>query len=122
MGITSYSFVLAFVPIVVIIWSLLLRIQYHHSTLAILFIIFASLWFIGSYDYRFALIMLGTATSNYYGVKLIKKIRRVFFRKTSAVILAIINLCFIALEIRKLDQGIVLENRTAMEFDFANWH
>lgn len=93
MGITSYSFVLAFVPIVVIIWSLLLRIQYHHSTLAILFIIFASLWFIGSYDYRFALIMLGTATSNYYGVKLIKKIRNIFFRKTSAVILAIISVC-----------------------------
>ena len=97
MGITSYSFVLAFVPIVVIIWSLLLRIQYHHSTLAILFIIFASLWFIGSYDYRFALIMLGTATSNYYGVKLIKKIRSVFFRKTSAVILAIINLSVLLL-------------------------
>lgn len=90
MGITSYSFVLVFVPIVVIIWSQLLK--YHNSAAAVLFLTFASLWFIGSYDYRFVLILLGTATINYYSVKLIKEIRNIFFRKTFAVALALINL------------------------------
>lgn len=92
MGITSYSFVLAFVPIVVIVWNLLLKLQYRYSTASILFLTLASLWFIGSYDYRFALIMVGTATVNYYAVRYIKKIRNISLRKISAITLAMVNL------------------------------
>lgn len=92
MGITSYSFVLAFVPIVVIVWNLLLKLQYRYSEASVLFLTFASLMFVGSYDYRFALIMLGTATVNYYAVRYIKKIRNVSFRKISVVTLAMVNL------------------------------
>ena len=71
---------------------MLLKIKYHDNVVAVLFITFASLWFIGSYDYRFVLTMLGTAAVNYYTVRLIKNVRDTYCRKMAAAILVTANL------------------------------
>lgn len=92
MGVTTYFFVLVFIPTVIIGWRILLKIEHQDNLLAVLFLIFASLWFIGSYDYRFILTMVGTATVNYYAVRLIKKICNTKLRKLTIFFLVVINL------------------------------
>ena len=92
MGLTTYSFVLIFMPIAIISWRVLLKIKYHDNVVAVLFLTFASLWFIGSYDYRFVLTMLSTAAVNYYTVRLIKNVRNIYCRKMAAAILVTANL------------------------------
>lgn len=92
MGVTTYSFVLIFIPIVIIGWRMLLKIKYHDGVVAVLFLTLASLWFIGSYDYRFILTMLGTAAVNYYTVRLIKSVRNMYCRRMTTAILVTANL------------------------------
>ena len=92
MGVTTYSFVLLFIPIVIIGWKVLLKIKYHDNAVAVLFLMFASLWFIGSYDYRFVLTILGTAAVNYYTVRLIKNVQNIYCKKMVTAILVTANL------------------------------
>lgn len=92
MGITTYSFVLIFIPIVIIGWRMLLKIKYHDNGFAILFLTFASLWFIGSYDYRFILCILATVTVNYSIVRFMKSMHNPNIRKGITVLLVIANL------------------------------
>lgn len=92
MGVTTYFFVLVFIPIVLIGWRLALKNKYHKHVLSTLFLSFASLWFIGSYDYRFVLSMLATVTVNYFTVEFMKSMQNIKIRKTIAALLAIANL------------------------------
>lgn len=92
MGVTTYSFILIFIPIVIIGWRVLLKTKYYDNVVPVLFLTLASLWFIGSYDYRFVLTMLGTAAFNYYTVRFIKNVRNIYCKKTAAAILVTANL------------------------------
>ncbi|MBD5505020.1 MAG: MBOAT family protein [Lachnospiraceae bacterium] len=92
MNVTSYFFVLVFIPIVITVWRLLLQIKYHSNVLAVLFLTFMSLWFIGSYDYRFVLIMLTTVTINYYTMRFSKNLHNTYPKKIIAITLVVINL------------------------------
>lgn len=92
MGVTTYFFVLIFIPIAIIGWRISLKNKYDNNVLPLLFLIFVSLWFIGSYDYRFVLCMLATVTVNYYIVRFSKSIRDANIRKGISVILVIANL------------------------------
>lgn len=82
MGITTYSFVLIFLPIIIIGWKMILRVRYKSSMLSTLFLIVSSFFFIGSYDYRFVIIIFLTAFINYYGVKFGCNIKNHIIKKT----------------------------------------
>lgn len=92
MGVTSYFFVLVFVPIAVIGWRILLGIEYQNSMPAVIFLILMSLWFIGSYDYRFVLTLLATVAVNYFSVRCMNSSRNIHFRKAVVTVLVIVNL------------------------------
>ncbi len=89
MGITSYIFVLAFLPFTLFGWTILNRIDKY--SLADAFLILVSLIFIGSYDYRFVLIILGTIYINYIGAKYMDRTRQIKWRKVLMVILILAN-------------------------------
>ena len=89
MGITSYVFVLAFLPITLIGWSILNRLNWYN--LADFFLMLVSLIFIGSYDYRFVLIILITVSMNYICVKYMDRIKRSEWRKIVTIILVAVN-------------------------------
>lgn len=74
---------------------MLLQVKYHDNIIAISFLTIMSLWFIGSYDYRFILSMLATVTVNYYAVKLMKSLRNTYFRKAIVISLVIVNLAIL---------------------------
>lgn len=92
MGVTTYFFVLVFIPIVLIGWRLALKSKYHNHVSATLFLSFASLWFIGSYDYKFVLSILATVTVNYFTVQFMKSMQNPKIRKAIAALLIIANL------------------------------
>lgn len=92
MGVTTYFFVLIFIPIVVIGWHAIIKIKYHNNVLTNIFLIFVSLWFISSYDYRFVCSILATVIVNYYTVKFMKSIHNTYIRKVIAALLVTSNL------------------------------
>lgn len=87
MGVTTYFFVLIFLPIVLIGWRMLLNINCHDSIVAVFFLIFVSLWFIGSYDYRFVPIMLAIVAINYYAVRFMKSMLNTYLKRAVEIIL-----------------------------------
>ena len=70
-------------------WTILNRIDKY--SLADAFLILVSLIFIGSYDYRFVLIILGTIYINYIGAKYMDRTRQIKWRKVLMVILILAN-------------------------------
>lgn len=89
MGITSYVFVLAFFPATLFGWIILNKINQYN--LADLFLILASFVFIGSYDYRFVLIILLTVCVNYAFVKYMNRVVQLKWRKAIMITLVIAN-------------------------------
>ena len=92
MGVTTYFFVLVFIPAVMIGWRMVLKCKCCNHALPVLFLAVISLWFIGSYDYRFVLCMLATVTVNYYTVRIMKSTHNANIRKGITALLVIANL------------------------------
>lgn len=97
MGITTYLFVLVFLPITIIGWKILLNIRYKNYMLSLFFLIVTSLYFIGSYDYRFIITITLTALINYYGVKFISNIKSHLIKKSITMCLVFANVSVLIL-------------------------
>ncbi len=97
MGITTYTFVFIFLPITIIGWRLLLHIKYKDCILSTLFLSTMSLLFIGSYDYRFVIILFLTVVINFYIVKFICILKKIYLKRIFQYILITGNLSVLLL-------------------------
>lgn len=89
MGITSYIFVLGFLPFTMLGWMILNRMNRYE--IADMFLVIASLFFIGSYDYRYVLIILGIISFNYLTARHMTKINNPSMCKIVMVVLITVN-------------------------------
>jgi len=90
MGITSYIFVLIYLPFTLLGWTGLNRIKRYKE--ADVFLIVVSLVFIGSYNYRFILILMITVCVNYIIAKYMCYIESMRWRKIIVVLAVAINI------------------------------
>lgn len=90
MGITSYMFVLAFLPLTLLGWTGLNKKEKYRAADA--FLVFASLVFIGSYDYRFVFMILAAVCINYWSARYMSMIKDMGWRKAVMALLVLANL------------------------------
>lgn len=90
MGITSYTFVLAFLPVTLLGWTCLNKKEKYRAADA--FLASASLVFIGSYDYRFVFMVLTAVCINYWSARYMGMIKEMGWRKAVMAFLVLVNL------------------------------
>lgn len=90
MGITSYEFVMLFLPLTLLGWTIINRANKHN--LADAFLVLASLVFMGSYNYRFVFMVLAAVCINYWSARYMGIIKDTRWRKVVMLITVLANL------------------------------